>query len=218
MICIVDYGMGNVGSIVNMFRRLGIRAVRSSAPAEIEKADRIIIPGVGSFDQGMKALSERGLREVLDRSVIRDRKPLLGICLGMQLLGRSSEEGSEKGLGWIQAQAKRFVPVPETDGRRAKVPHMGWNYALPARSHPLFADTKGDSRFYFVHSYRVVCDVTDDVLATTWYGGGAFASIVGRDHIVGVQFHPEKSHRFGMQILKNFASWTPAATEGVSPA
>lgn len=211
MIVIVDYGMGNLGSIVNMLRRLSVPALLTSDPAKIEAAERVIIPGVGAFDQGMTKLAERGLRPVLDRVALELRRPVLGICLGMQLLGRASEEGSEAGFGWIAASCRRFQPKPNPDGRVDKVPHMGWNYLGAMQPHPLLEGADADTRFYFVHSYHAVCDHSEDVLASSWFGGGLFAAIVGRGNIAGVQFHPEKSHRYGMRLLKNFSTWQPSA-------
>ena len=208
VIVIVDYGMGNTGSIMNMLRRLGVGALLTSDPKKIVEAERLIIPGVGAFDQGITAITERGLRPPLDRVALELGRPILGICLGTQLLGRASDEGNKPGLGWIGAQSRRLKPAPEAN-RIAKVPHMGWNYAAPVREHPLFKDTQEDARYYFVHSYHVVCDRPEDVIATSWYGGETFASAIGRDNIAGVQFHPEKSHRFGMQVLRNFAAWCP---------
>ena len=211
MIVVVDYGMGNLGSIVNMLRRLGIPAVLTGEAAKIEAAERVIIPGVGAFDQGMRNIRERGLRPVLDKVALELRRPVLGICLGMQLLGRASEEGNEPGLGWIEASCIRFQPKPQPDGRVDKVPHMGWNYLGATRPHALVEGADADTRFYFVHSYHAVCDRNEDVVASSWFGGGPFTAILARENVAGVQFHPEKSHRFGMRLLKNFSAWQPSA-------
>jgi imidazole glycerol-phosphate synthase subunit HisH len=197
-IVIVDYDMGNVGSIVNMMKKLGHTAEVSSDPGVIGRADRLILPGVGSFDAGMANIRARGLVEVLDDTVVNRKTPVLGICLGMQLLGESSREGETKGLGWIPAEAIRF------SNEAQRVPHMGWNQVSPIAEHWLFAGQPEDMRFYFVHSYHVLCKNPQDQLATARYGA-SFSAAIGRGHILGVQFHPEKSHRFGMQLLRNFA-------------
>ena len=209
MIVIVDIGMGNTGSILNMFRKLRINATLSSEAAQIAAAERIIIPGVGAFDHGIRALRERNLCEPLAQAALVDHKPTLGICLGMQMLGRSSEEGVETGLGWIAASCRKFQPKPDSLGRADKVPHMGWNYLGDMKPHPLLAGADADTRFYFVHSYHVVCDQSEDEIASSWFGGAPFTAISGRGNIAGVQFHPEKSHRYGMRLLRNFSVWQP---------
>lgn len=200
MITIVDYGMGNLGSIQNMFKRIGAAAVVSGDPELVGRAEKILLPGVGSFDNAMLRIDESGLREVLDRKALVERVPVLGICLGMQLLTRSSEEGSRPGLGWIAASAVRFPALPGL-----KVPHMGWNDVLPTRDSALTRDLPEDVRFYFVHSYCVQVDREEDEILRTTYGVD-FAAAIQHGNIYGAQFHPEKSHRFGMQLLKNFAS------------
>lgn len=206
MIAIIDYGMGNLGSIANMLRKIGADATITADPAVISAADRLILPGVGSFGAGMAHLEERGLLPVLDRRVRQDGVPILGICLGMQLFTRHSEEGDVRGLGWIEADTRRFRTSDAPAGLR--VPHMGWNTVAPRRDHDVLRDLPEDPRFYFVHSYHVVCDDPTDELCTTVHGY-AFASVVHRGNVVGTQFHPEKSHRFGLHLLRNFAA-TPA--------
>ena len=206
MIAIIDYGLGNLGSVENMLRKISAKALITSNPAEIAAARALILPGVGHFDLGMKNLRERGLRTVLDERVRGARVPVLGICLGMQLLGRGSEEGSEPGLGWIAGDVKRFA-FPAGD--RRVVPHMGWS-EVETRDEVLFRDaTTGASaarqRFYFVHSYHMVCDEPSDVAAWCDYGY-RFAAAVRRDNVMGTQFHPEKSHRFGMALLRNYVA------------
>ncbi len=196
-IVVVDYDMGNVGSIVNMMKKIGHTAEVSSDPAVLRRADRLIIPGVGRFDAGMNNIRARGLVEVLTEKVVEQKTPVLGICLGMQLLGAHSHEGDCAGLGWIPADTVK-LPV-----EAPRVPHMGWN--LVTTKHWLFEGEPADMRFYFVHSYHVVCEMPEHRIATATYGLELSAAIA-RDHILGVQFHPEKSHRFGMQLLKNFAS------------
>ncbi len=210
MITIVDYGMGNLGSIVNMMRRIGLPATLTSDPDAVTRAERLVLPGVGAFDQGMRAISAGGLREAVVSVAQEGRQPVLGLCLGMQLLLDRSEEGQSEGLGLIRGDVRRLRPLPDASGRSAKVPHMGWNHVLPVGPHPLFEGHVDDLRFYFVHGYYAVCAADDDVLAGTVYGGQPFASVIARGNVAGVQFHPEKSHRFGMQLFRNFAAWRPA--------
>jgi glutamine amidotransferase len=202
MIVIVDYGMGNLGSIANMLKKIGVPAVISSDPAVVEKADKLILPGVGAFDAGMKNLETRGLIPLLNFRVLEQKTPILGVCLGMQLLCKRSEEGQLPGLGWLDAEVVRFKFDSNTTN--LKIPHMGWNTLAVRQPHPLFADLEAENRFYFVHSYHVVCADQSNVLAQTNYGFD-FASAVVKDNIMGVQFHPEKSHKFGMRLYKNFA-------------
>lgn len=206
MIAIVDYGMGNIGSIANMLRKIGAEAVVSADPEVIGSADRLILPGVGAFRHGMAHLEERGLLPVLNRRVLEDRVPILGICLGMQLFTRRSEEGDAQGLGWLDAETRRFrqADVPAS----LRIPHMGWNTVTATRAHPVFDDMPAEPRFYFVHSYHVVCADEDLVLGRTVHGH-EFTSVVQRDNILGMQFHPEKSHRFGLRLLQNFAGIAP---------
>jgi len=203
MIVVVDYGMGNVGSIVNMLKKVGCQATVSAAPETIQKAEKLILPGVGAFDQGMMNLRERSLIPALNRKVVDDRSPILGICLGMQLLSSRSEEGQLPGLGWIAAETRRFQF--HTEGMSLKVPHMGWNEVNPRDQSSLFKEFEETPRFYFVHSYHVCCEREEDILATSVYGH-EFTAAVKKGNIMGTQFHPEKSHRFGMQLLRNFAT------------
>lgn len=200
MITIVDYGMGNLGSIRNMLKKIGVEAQISADPEVVARAGKLILPGVGAFDAGMENLARSGLQPVLDERVRDAGVPTLGICLGMQLMTRRSDEGTKPGLGWIDAEALRFEP----GAAALKVPHMGWNRVHLRREAALVADLPDEPRFYFVHSYYVRCRREDDVLLTTPYGPD-FHSGVQRDNVWGVQFHPEKSHRFGMQLLRNFA-------------
>ena len=201
MLAIVDYGMGNLGSIRNMLKKLGVPATISASPEVLQEASKLILPGVGAFDTGMAAIRRLGLTDVLDRKVKQDRIPVLGICLGMQLMTRGSTEGGESGLGWIDASCVRF----DAGSTRLKVPHMGWNVVQPTRPAALVQGMdQGEQRFYFVHSYYVRCNVPDDRLLRAAYGV-EFDAGFQRDNIMGVQFHPEKSHKFGMRLLKNFA-------------
>lgn len=201
MTTVIDYGMGNLGSIVNMGRKAGGSFTVSADPAVIAQADKLILPGVGSFDHGMTKLRERGLIPVLNQQVLERKIPILGICLGVQLFTRGSEEGVLPGLGWIAGDTIRFKRAVEPS--TLKVPHMGWNFIEPAKADPLLRDLPPEPRFYFVHSYHLVCDDATDVLTWTQYGQ-RFASAVQRGNIWGTQFHPEKSHKFGLALLKNF--------------
>lgn len=199
MITIIDYGMGNIGSIKNMLKRIGVPATITSDIDEIQKAIKIILPGVGAFDYAMKRINESGLREILDYKALTEKIPILGICLGMQLLTNGSEEGNGSGLGWVAASTFK---IP--DSKELKVPHMGWNVVEPSTPNPLTKGFESETRFYFVHSYYVqVEDEKSSILKTDY--GVQFDSAIAHDNIYGVQFHPEKSHRFGMRILTNFA-------------
>ena len=200
MITIVNFGMGNLGSMLNMFKRIGVKAAIESDPVLILQSEKLVLPGVGAFDTAMACInSVSGLRGALNHKALVDKTPILGVCLGMQLLTSSSEEGKLSGLGWIPGSASQF---PKQKG--LKVPHMGWNVALPNRPTRLTAQLGDEPRYYFVHSYCVHVDDPAHSIMKTHYGID-FDSAIGRNNIYGVQFHPEKSHRFGMQILKNFA-------------
>lgn len=201
MIAIIDYNMGNVASIENILRKIGTEAIITSDPSVIRKASKIILPGVGAFDYGMMNLDKLGIIEVLKETVIESNVPLLGVCLGMQLLTDDSEEGTLKGLGFVKAHTKKFKS--EYNGEKLRIPHMGWNYINVKSDTGLFKNSLDDMRFYFVHSYYVECESDENILATTEYGG-KFASAIGKDNIMGVQFHPEKSHKYGMNLLRNF--------------
>jgi glutamine amidotransferase len=202
MIVIIDYKTANLGSIVNMFKRIGVAARVAEHPGELEGATRIVLPGIGHFDTCARNLRAAGFASALEEPVLGRKLPMLGICVGAQLLTHGSEEGSEPGLGWIDAHTLRF-PALDIDGY--KVPHMGWNRAAPQQPHALFDGFDGSApRFYFVHSYCMQCVQPSASLARTTHGI-AFDSAIVRDNLAGVQFHPEKSHRFGMQLLQNFA-------------
>ncbi len=204
MIVIIDYKMGNSGSILNMLKKIGVEAIISSDHDEIQNAEKLILPGVGSFDGGMKNLNDLNLTTILHNKVIKEKIPILGICLGMQLFAKKSEEGILEGLNWINAEVKKFkFNSSETDQRRLKIPHMGWNTIEIKKNDPIFKNMIEELRFYFVHSYHFVCDDKSNILATTNYGYD-FPSIVKKENIIGVQFHPEKSHKFGMKLLANF--------------
>lgn len=202
MITIVDYGVGNLGSILNMLKKIGARAQASSDPDTLRQAEKLILPGVGAFDPGMRKLNEIGLVPLLNELVLEKKVPVIGLCLGMQLMTNGSEEGTEAGLGWVDAETVRFKFGSEN--AHLKIPHMGWNTLDIRHKHPLVADLGPESRFYFVHSYHIVCADEADVVAYTEYGY-PLASVISKGNILGAQFHPEKSHRYGMQLLKNFA-------------
>ena len=203
MIVILDYGVGNLGSIQNMILRAGGRAIISSDINLIASAKGFILPGVGAFDHGMKKLKSSGMLDILESRVIKHNVPILGVCLGMQMLFNNSEEGDIPGLGWIDGSVKKFKFERQDSLIKLKIPHMGWNIATPEVQQSLFKGFEDDARFYFVHSYHVVCNDKENVLATTQYGYD-FTSSVYKNNIYGVQFHPEKSHRFGMKLFKNF--------------
>jgi glutamine amidotransferase len=200
-VTIIDYGMGNLGSIQNMFKRIGVESEITGEHEKIEAAEKILLPGVGAFDAAMERINASGLLQLLNRKALQEKVPTLGICLGMQLLTNSSEEGKLPGLGWVPAKTVKFAFEP---GSKLKVPHMGWNLVQTRHPSPLIADLPEETRFYFVHSYYVQVENDEYVLTTTTHGV-EFHSIIQKDNIFGAQFHPEKSHRFGMKLLENFA-------------
>jgi len=201
MIVIIDYGMGNLSSIQNMLKKISVKSIISSNISVIKNADKLILPGVGSFDNGMGNLQKMSLISVLNKKVLIDKTLILGICLGMQLISKRSEEGRLPGLGWIEAEAVKF----KFDNNHAnlKIPHIGWNTIKIKKDCLLFKDMEENARFYFVHSYHLICTRGEDIAAMTDYGY-EFPSIIQKENIFGVQFHPEKSHKFGKQLLKNF--------------
>lgn len=201
MVTIVDYGVGNLASIANMARKAGTDCIISTDPTVVGRADKLILPGVGAFDRGMMNLEERGLIPVLNERVVERKVPTLGLCLGMQLMARGSEEGVRPGLGWLDANSVRFKTT--SDAPALKVPHMGWNYIEPAATSALTDNLPPEPRFYFVHSYYLACDNPADVMCWTTYGD-RFASGIHHDNLWGTQFHPEKSHSFGLALLRNF--------------
>lgn len=203
MIVIIDYGAGNLRSVANKLERIGVKAVVSSNPSVILKAEKLILPGVGFFKAGMDNLSKRGLLPILNQKVLEEKTPILGICLGIQLFSQHSEEGDAKGLGWIEAETKKFKFNKEDND--LKIPHMGWNSIEIKNQSPLLTGIKDEDIFYFVHSYHLVLNNKNEILVTTRYGYD-FASIIQKDNIYGTQFHPEKSHQAGIQILKNFVN------------
>ncbi len=203
MIAVVNYGLGNVQAILNIYHRLGMPAEGVTSAERLSSAEKIVLPGVGAFDWAMSRLSDSGMREVLTSRVLGDGIPVLGICVGMQMLASSSEEGSLPGLNWIPGEVKRLAPMG--DAGALPLPHMGWNSTTPVERSGLFAGFESDPRFYFLHSFYFAPSSTEDVLSVTSYGG-KFAASVRRGNIHGVQFHPEKSHEWGIQLLKNFGA------------
>ena len=201
MIALIDYGMGNIRSIQKHFQKMDLDSLSSSDPNVIKEAKKLILPGVGHFTHGMESLRKLGLVDILNYMVLEKKVLILGICLGMQLFTQWGEEGGHAGLGWISGKTKKFqfgnmFPL-------LKVPHIGWNNLEIVGSSPVLADIQADNHFYFVHSYHVVCDNPDNVIAQTTYGY-SFPSVIQKDNILGTQFHPEKSHDAGRQLIKNF--------------
>lgn len=198
MIAIIDYGVGNLKSLYNMFNKIGVDSVITSDIDEIKRAHKYVLSGVGAFDHGMKSLRNCSFFDTLEKEVLAVKKPVLGICLGMQMLTNRSEEGLEKGLGWLDAQTVRF----DLKQKDLPIPHMGWNSVEADDTSTLFKELE-NNRFYFVHSYHVVCNNPSNVLALSIYGD-VFTCSISEGNIFGVQFHPEKSHKFGMKLLRNF--------------
>jgi imidazole glycerol-phosphate synthase subunit HisH len=202
MITIVDYGLGNIRAFLNTYRRLNIEARTAGSAGELAGATRIILPGVGAFDHAMARLNASGMRDVLDDLVMARRVPVLGVCVGMQILGRSSDEGCLPWLSWLEGRVEALGPVAAA--ARLPVPHMGWNDVRPVGDNPLFHGLESDARFYFLHSYYFTCDRESEAIAVASYGL-EFACAVNAANVFGVQFHPEKSHRCGTRVLQNFA-------------
>ena len=201
MIAIIDYGCGNTYAFINAFKRLNMPAIVAKNVDELESANKIVLPGVGSFDYVMQSFNSSGLRRVVEKKVIEDNISVLGVCAGMQIFAEESDEGNEKGLGWVKGKIRLFDT--RNIKHETKLPHMGWNTIMPKKS-LLFDKINDESRFYFVHSYYFDNSKNEDMISTTNYGG-IFTSSVNKNNIYGVQFHPEKSHQNGLQILKNFA-------------
>lgn len=202
MITIIDYNTGNLGSIKNMLRRLNIASEITNDTEKIANATKLILPGVGHFDYGMQQLNHSGLIPILNKKVLEEKIPILGICLGVQLLTEGSEEGVEKGLGWVKGKTIAFDKSKIL--ARQRIPHMGWTDVSHYSQSRLFADMYEEPRFYFVHSYHLSLTDSKDCLVTAKYGY-EFAAGIEHENILGVQFHPEKSHKFGMKLLENFS-------------
>ncbi|MBS0172926.1 MAG: imidazole glycerol phosphate synthase subunit HisH [Nitrospira sp.] len=202
MIHIVDYGLGNIQAFVTMYKRLGVETVRARSGDDLRGASKLILPGVGAFDHAMELLDRSGMRQPLEQLVRQDAVPVLGICVGMQILAESSEEGVGAGLGWVKGCVRSFAGNPASAG--LPMPHMGWNDVLPSASSPLFKGLEDDARFYFLHSYYFECADVENAAALADYGF-QFDCAVQNGNVFGVQFHPEKSHHWGAALLKNFA-------------
>ena len=212
MIAIINYGLGNIKAFGNVYNKLNIPFSIATKSEDLKNATKIILPGVGDFDWAMERLEKSGMRETLDELVLERHLPVLGICVGMQILAKSSEEGNLPGLGWIDAKVKKFDTA--LFKQKTKIPHMGWNDVKPVKNSGLFKDLETNALFYFLHSYYFECHKNEDVLAVADYGG-QFTCAAKAENIYGVQFHPEKSHQYGIQLLNNFANLmnNNAATE-----
>lgn len=202
MITIIDYGLGNIQAFVNVYRRLHIPVSVAKCAADLDNATKLILPGVGAFDHAIERLNSSGMRPTLDALVQQEKLPVLGICVGMQILADSSEEGSLPGLGWVSGTVRSFKAIPEL--AKLPLPHMGWNDVAPENTSALFKGFELESRFYFLHSFFFDCKRPENIAATSSYGLD-FSCAVRADNVYGVQFHPEKSHHFGVGLLKNFA-------------
>ncbi len=202
MITIIDYGVGNISAFVNVYKRLNIPVKIAKINDDLKEVKKIILPGVGHFDHAMSELLKSGMREKLDELVLVKKIPVIGICVGMQMMGNDSEEGKMKGLGWIEASVKKFDESKIKQVTR--LPHMGWNDVTPVSNHPLFQGLEKDALFYFLHSYYFQCTNPTDILATADYGE-KFTCAAFHENVFGIQFHPEKSHSYGEKLLYNFA-------------
>ncbi len=202
MIIVVDYNTGTVGSVLNMLKKVGAKCDVSRDPDVLRKADKLVLPGVGAFDEAMRTLHDYGLYDVLNEEVVEKRKPILGVCLGAQLMTKRSEEGLLPGFGWLNAHLVRFKPSAE--GQKIRVPHMGWNSVTPeGNGGGIFDGVPQPMRFYFVHSYHMVADEPGIEIGSTVHGY-KFTSALASKNVVSLQFHPEKSHKYGLQIYRNF--------------
>jgi glutamine amidotransferase len=203
LVTIIDYGVGNIGSIANMLRKIGSDSIITSDQEKIKDADKIVLCGIGAFDDGMAKLEQMNIIDVLRQKVLEEKTPILGVCLGMQLFTKGSEEGAKHGLGFIDAYTRRFNFQSNGNERALRVPHMGWNIARAVKPSRLYENMYDDPRFYFVHSYCVALENKEDELLQTVYGYN-FTSAFEKNNIIGVQFHPEKSHKFGIRLYENF--------------
>lgn len=203
MIGIINYGSGNIFAIANLYKRLDIPFILTDNHEELRKVDKLILPGVGAFDETMQMFNKSGLKSLLDELVLVEKKPILGVCVGMQIMGNYSDEGLLEGFGWIKGNIKKIDTT--LLNHKPHIPHMGWNEIRPTKSSPIFTDIDMARGFYFLHSYYFACESQENSLATSYYGKD-FSCVVNNENVYGVQFHPEKSHSNGIQIFKNFAN------------
>jgi glutamine amidotransferase len=206
MITVINYGSGNISAISNVYKHLNIPFVISAKKEDLVKAKKLILPGVGDFDETMELLEKTGIKDILEEQVVMKKIPILGVCVGMQILGDSSEEGERKGFGWIKGKVKK-IDVSKLP-HKPHLPHMGWNTVNQVKNTPIFDNIIKEKGFYFLHSYYFECDDYADVLATTEYGT-EFAAIINHQNVYGFQFHPEKSHQNGIELFRNFANINP---------
>ena len=204
MITIIDYGLGNIKAFVNIYDRLNIQTRIARQAEDIKNSSKLILPGVGAFDYAMSQLNRSGMRDEIEKQVLVKKIPIMGICVGMQILAKSSDEGELPGLGWIDGKVKKIESSMITD--KIMLPHMGWNTIRPVNNSPLMAGFSDQSRFYFLHSYYFIANNQNDIISTTNYGFD-YSSGVNYSNIFGIQFHPEKSHLNGIQLLQNFANY-----------
>ena len=202
MIAIIDYGVGNIRAFINIYKKLDIPIIAAKKEEDLKFADKLILPGVGAFDHAMEQLKQSGMKESLDELVLKNKIPVIGVCVGMQMLANSSEEGKLPGLGWIDGSVKKFDG--STIQYSTHLPHMGWNDIQPIKENKILTGLENDAKFYFLHSYYFHCNQQEDAIATTDYGI-EFSCAINKENIYGVQFHPEKSHRYGIQLLENFS-------------
>ncbi|MBS4064897.1 MAG: imidazole glycerol phosphate synthase subunit HisH [Chitinophagaceae bacterium] len=203
MITLIDYGVGNIFAFQNVYKRLDVPTKIAKTSQDLVDAQKLVLPGVGSFDYAMSQLNASGMREILDELVVEKKVPVIGICVGMQMMGNRSDEGKMEGLKWIDSEILKFDQT--LIQQRTKLPHMGWNDVYPINNHPLFRGLEKDAIFYFLHSFYFKCNNATDSIAISDYGI-SFSSAVNRDNIYGIQFHPEKSHQYGEKLLHNFAN------------
>jgi glutamine amidotransferase len=202
MIALIDYGLGNIKAFANVYSTLNIPFVIAKKSEDVQLADKIILPGVGAFDFAMQQLNNSGMRDALNEMVLIKKVPVIGICVGMQMLANGSEEGNLPGLGWIDGEVKKFILPQGSD--KMRIPHMGWNNMKPIKQVSLLNGLDQESKFYFLHSYYFKCHVPENIIALTDYLG-EFESVVKNENVYGIQFHPEKSHSWGIKLLENFA-------------
>lgn len=203
MITLIDYGSGNIHAIANIYKRINIPFIITNDPKELKDAQKLILPGVGDFDETMMLLNNLGIKDVLDELVVNKKIPILGVCVGMQILGNKSEEGSLEGFGWIKGRVRKIDESKLLN--KPHLPHMGWNTVTIKRENSLFDNVITENGFYFLHSYYFDCEDNADVLTTTQYGE-EFASAINHENVFGFQFHPEKSHQNGIELFRNFAN------------